>query len=110
MLTPTFWVQILLLHQLPRYWRYRHLSPDPAKSVSFWQNSATCTGKHAKRSVTAACWQNSQHIWMECSLQSSPIQTRAVTYPVLLLTQWLLKFLVRMAGAKERAGFIPAPV
>lgn len=30
--------------------------------------------------------------------------------PLPSLTQWLVKFLVRMAGAKERAGFMPAPV
>lgn len=26
------------------------------------------------------------------------------------LTQWLMKFLKSTAGAKDRAGFIPAPV
>lgn len=27
-----------------------------------------------------------------------------------LLTQWLMKFLTKTAGAKDLAGFIPAPV
>lgn len=47
-LTPTSWVRVLLPHQPPKCRHYRHVSPDPAKSFSFRQNSAMCTCKHAK--------------------------------------------------------------